>query len=77
LPEQRAIAHILGLLCDAANLRRPHPKFERTMRACQPTEKVEPFFHRVARSRLALTLTQQNALEVFWRWNYLCSEPQW
>jgi hypothetical protein len=65
---------VLGLLCDAANLRRPHPKFERTMRACKPIDTVEPFFQRVAKSRLALALTQQNALEVFRRWNYLCSE---
>ena len=65
---------VLGLLCDAANLRRPHPKFERTMRACKPTDTVEPFFQRVAKSRLALAITQQNALEVFRRWNYLCSE---
>jgi hypothetical protein len=65
---------VLGLLCDAASLRKPHPKFNRIMRACKPTEKMEPFFHRIARSRLALALTQQNALEVFRRWNYLCSE---
>ncbi len=65
---------VLGLLCDAANLRRLHPKFQRIMRACKPTDSVEPFFQRVARSRTALALTQQNALEVFRRWNYLCSE---
>ncbi len=56
------------------NLRRPHPKFERTMATCKPTDTVESFFQRVARSQLALALTQQNALEVFYRWNYLCSE---
>ena len=60
--------------CDAANLRGPHPKFERVMRACKPTDTVEPFFQRVAKSRLALALTQQNALEVFRRWNYLCRD---
>ena len=65
---------VLGLLCDAANLRHPHPKFERIMRACKPIETVEPFFQRVAKSRTALALTQQNALDVFRRWNYLCSE---
>jgi len=65
---------VLGLLCDAANLRRPRPKFERTMRACKPIDTVEPFFQRVAKSRTALALTQQNALEVFRRWNYLRSE---
>jgi len=65
---------VLGVLCDAAQLRNPHPKFERIMRACKAPDKVEPFFRRVAQSRLALALTQENALEVFRRWNYLCSE---
>ena len=65
---------VLGLLCDAANMRRPHPKFQRIICACKPTDTVEPFFQRVAKSRTALALTQQNALEVFRRWNYLCSE---
>ena len=65
---------VLGVLCDAARLRHPHPKFERIIRACQAPDKVEPFFRRVARSRVALTLTQEHALDVFRRWNYLCSE---
>jgi hypothetical protein len=83
---------VLGVLCDAARLRNPHPKFERIIRvlrqsfgfahalrvaqdeACKASDQVEPFFRRVARSRLALAQTQENALEVFRRWNYLCSE---
>ncbi len=58
---------VLGLLCDAAQERRPHPKFEQLMRACKPAEPVEPFFRRVAKSRLALKLTQEGALDVFRR----------
>ncbi len=65
---------VLGVLCDAAHRRNPHPKFERIIRACSPSEKVEPFFHRVAQSPLASRLARENALEVFRRWNYLCGE---
>lgn len=65
---------VLGVLCDAAHQRTPHPKFERILAACQPPDQVEPFFRRVARSPLALRLTQENALELFRRWNYLCNE---
>lgn len=65
---------VLGVLCDAAHMRSPHPKFEAIIRACAPPERVEPFFHRVARSRLARRLTEENPLEVFRRWNYLCNE---
>jgi hypothetical protein len=65
---------VLGVLCDAAHQRRPHPKFERLMRACTPHRDVVPFFHRVARNPLASRLTRENAVDVFRRWNYLCSE---
>ena len=65
---------VLGVLCDAARLRRPHPKFERIMAICAPHSRMEPFFHRVARSPLASRLARENALDVFRRWNYLCSE---
>ena len=68
---------VLGLLCDAAQERYPHPKFERLMLACKPAEQVEPFFRRVARSRLALKLAQEGALDVFRRWGYLGSELQY
>ena len=65
---------VLGVLCDAAYQRRPHPKFERLMSACAPHPEVVPFFLRVARSPLTSRLARENALEVFRRWNYLCSE---
>jgi hypothetical protein len=65
---------VLGVLCDAARLRKQHPKFERIIAACAPHDKVEPFFQRVARSPLASRLARENALDVFRRWNYLCSE---
>jgi len=64
----------LGVLCDAARLRNPHAKFERIIAACTPYGKVEPFFHRVARSPLASRLAREKALDIFRRWNYLCSE---
>ncbi len=44
------------------------------MAVCQPHRQLEPFFHRVARSPLATKLTQENSLEVFRKWNYLCRE---
>lgn len=65
---------VLGVLCDAAGLRNPHPKFERIMAVCPSHDKVEPFFHRVTRSPLASRLAQENAVDVFRRWNYLSSE---
>ena len=71
---ERGVPSVLGVLCDAAHQRNPHPKFERIMRACAAAERLEPFFRRVAQSRLAMILTQENPLEVFRRWNYLCNE---
>ena len=65
---------LLRVLCDAAYRKSPHPRFEQIVHACEVPDKVEPFFRRVARSPLALALTQENALEVFKRWNYLCNE---
>ena len=65
---------VLGVLCDAAHLRKPDPKFERIIHRCRPASEVQPFFRRVARSRLALAQTRANALDVFRRWNYLCNE---
>lgn len=56
---------VLGVLCDAARLRRPYPKFERIMATCAPHSRMEPFFHRVARSPLASRLARENALDVF------------
>ncbi len=65
---------VLGALCDAANERNPNPRFVRLMNACIPHPTLVPFFHRVARSPLALRLTEQGALDVFRRWNFLCNE---
>jgi len=65
---------VLGVLCDAASQRHPHPKFERLIRSCAPHPQLAPFFHRVARSPLALRQARDNALEIFRRWNYLSSE---
>jgi len=65
---------VLGVLCDAARQRHPHPKFERLIRACVPNQEVVPFFHRIARSPLASRLARESALDVFRRWNYLSGE---
>lgn len=65
---------VLGVLCDAAHERNPHPKFQQIMRACVPNTKLAPFFHRVARSPLASRLARENAQPVFLRWNYWCNE---
>jgi hypothetical protein len=71
---ERGDLSVLGVLCDAARLRKRHPKFTRIIAACAPHEKAEPFFQRVAQSQLASRLAQEKALDVFRRWNYLCSE---
>ena len=71
---RRGDLSVLGVLCDAARQRKPHPKFERIIAACAPHDSVIPFFQRVAQSPLASRLTRENALDVFRRWNYLCSE---
>lgn len=65
---------VLGVLCDAANQRNQHPKFERLMRACASSPEVEPFFYRVARSPLALSLARSHPIDIFLRWNYVSSE---
>ena len=65
---------VLGVLCDAACQRRPHPKFRRLMDACTPHQELTPFFYRVAGSPLASRLTRESALDLFRRWNYLCAE---
>lgn len=71
---ERGDLSVLGVLCDAARLRKPHLKLERIIAACAPHDRVEPFFYRVARSPLASRLARENALDVFRKWNYLCSE---
>lgn len=68
---------VLGVLCDASNQRRPHAAFERIMSACRPNDRLEPFFIRVSRSRLATRIAAENPVDVFLRWNFLCSELQY
>ena len=65
---------VLGVLCDAANQRNPHPKFEILIHLCRPNVSPEPFFFRVARSPLASRLARENSLEIFRRWNYYSNE---
>lgn len=72
--KKRGNLSVLGVLSDAANLRKPHPKFEFLMSTCVPHSKIEPFFHRVARSRLASRIAEEQGLSLFRKWNYLCSE---
>jgi hypothetical protein len=68
---------VLGLLCDAARQRRPHPTFDQAVAASRPNARLEPFFHRVAKSALATRIAQENPVAVFLRWNYLSSELQY
>jgi hypothetical protein len=72
--QTRGDLSVLGVLCDAAQQRNPHPKFEQLIRGCVPHERLVPFFHRVARSPLATSLARESAVDVFLRWNYLCGE---
>lgn len=72
--KERGDLSVLGVLCDAARRRNPAPKFERILAVCAPHEKMEPFFHRVAGSPLASRLARENTLDIFLKWNYLCSE---
>jgi hypothetical protein len=68
---------VLGVLCDAANHRRPHAVFESAMTDCYPNPQLELFFTRVGRSPLAARITRENPVDVFLRWNFLCSELQY
>ena len=68
---------VLCLLCDLAQSRASNPKFDHIIRVCLPNNKLEVFFHRVARSPLARKLTKENALEIFFRWNFLCNEVRY
>lgn len=68
---------VLGVLCDAALIKTQHVKFQKIIKDCKPVLQLEPFFKRVAKSPLALKLTQENALDVFRRWNFLCNELQY
>ncbi len=72
--KERGDLSVLGVLCDVAHLQNPNPKFNQIARVCTRHNSLEPFFHRVAKSPLAVRLTQENALEVFLKWNYLCNE---
>jgi hypothetical protein len=65
---------VLGVLCDSAYQRNPHPKLAQLKSACSPPPRLEVFFHRVARNPLAARLARENGLEIFRRWNYLCEE---
>ena len=42
---KRGDLSVLGVLCDAANLRGPHPKFERVMRAASRPTRSSRFFN--------------------------------
>jgi len=74
LTKKKGNLSVLGVLCDLARLKNPHHKFDRIVKACAPNNKLEIFFHRVAKSPLAERLTKENPLEIFIQWNYLCSE---
>lgn len=85
IDEKRLLQHtkekgdlsVLGVLCDLAKSRDSNPKYNHIITSCIPNSKLEVFFHRVARSPLATKLTQDNALEIFSRWNYLCNEVRY
>lgn len=79
LDQARALGDlsVLGVLCDAASRRRPHPTFTWVIEQCPPNDGLEPFFTRVGRSPLATRLAQENPVDVFLRWNYWCSELQY
>jgi len=72
--EQFGDVSVLGVLADAANQRKAHPKWRRLMESSRPHRDLAIFFYRVAASPLASRLTRENALDLFRRWNYLCSE---
>jgi len=68
---------VLGVLCDLANDRNSHPKFNHILKFCKPHKKKEIFFNRVAKSRLATKLTKENPLDTFSRWNFICNEVRY
>lgn len=74
LTKDKGNLSVLGLLCDLARAKNPDPKFDRIVKSCTPNNKLEIFFHRVAKSPLAERLTKEKPLEIFTHWNFLCSE---
>ncbi|MBC8180352.1 hypothetical protein H8E88_04430 [candidate division KSB1 bacterium] len=68
---------VLGVLCDLAKSRDSNPKYNHIIIECLPNKKLEVFFHRVARSPLARKQTEENALEIFSHWNFLCNEVRY
>lgn len=74
LTKKKGNLSVLGVLCDLARVKNPDPKFDRILKACIPNNKLEIFFHRVAKSPLAERLTKERPLEIFTHWNFLCSE---
>jgi hypothetical protein len=65
---------VLGVLCDAARERRPHPRFDQLIAAFSPAPRVEVFFERVPRNPLTAREAREKAVAVFRRWNYLSAE---
>lgn len=74
LTKEKGNLSVLGVLCDLARAKNPDPKYDRIVKACTPNNKVEIFFHRVAKSPLAERMTKEKPLEIFTHWNFLCSE---
>lgn len=74
LTKEKGNLSVLGVLCDLVRAKNPDPKFDRIVKACTPNNKLEIFFHRVAKSPLAEKLTKENPLEIFTHWNFLCNE---
>lgn len=74
LTKEKGNLSVLGLLCDLARAKNPHSKFDRILKSCAPNNKLEIFFHRVAKSPLAERLTKEKPMEIFTHWNFLCSE---
>lgn len=68
---------VLGVLCDLANERSSHPKFEHILKFCKPNSNREIFFYRVVQSPLALKLTKENPIDTFSRWNFICNEVRY
>jgi len=68
---------VLGVLCDLANDRSSHPKFEYILKFCKPFGNQEIFFNRVAKSPLASKLTMQSPIDTFSRWNFICNEVRY
>lgn len=65
---------VLGLVSDLAKQKRNDFKFEYLINSSKPNSKMEVFFYRVSKSKLASRITMELSLPIYAKWNFYCNE---